>query len=131
MIEHCKSVYPNEACGLLAGIAQRAEKMYAVTNTEHSSVSYLMEPAEQFRIMKELRNEGRDMVAIYHSHPHSLPYPSEKDISLAFYPDSVYLILGFEDKDHPEVKAFMIGDGNVAEIMIDYSVDALSKDDLK
>ncbi len=105
--------------------------MYAVTNTEQSSVSYLMDPAEQFRVMKELRNEGKDMVAIYHSHPHSPACPSSRDISLAFYPDSFYLIVGLSDREQPEVRAFVIREGKVKEIRIDCSVDAPAKDRLK
>jgi proteasome lid subunit RPN8/RPN11 len=131
VISHCKSVYPDEACGLLAGDRNIAEKIYKITNIEKSSVSYMMDPEEQFRAMKEMRKNGREMVAIYHSHPHSQAYPSPVDVSLAFYPDPVYLIVGFTDKDRPEVRAFEILDGDVREVQIEARVDASLGDELK
>jgi proteasome lid subunit RPN8/RPN11 len=125
VISHCKSVYPNEACGLLAGKGDTAEKIHKMTNIEKSNVSYMLDPEEQFRAMKEMRNNGHKMLAIYHSHPHSQAYPSPKDISLAFYSDPVYLIVGLTDKDRPEVRAFEILEGDVREVQIKLHVDVL------
>ncbi|MFZ2197840.1 MAG: M67 family metallopeptidase [Thermodesulfovibrionales bacterium] len=125
VISHCKSVYPNEACGLLAGKGDTAENIYKMTNIEKSTVSYMMDPEEQFRAMKEMRNIDQIMLAIYHSHPHSQAYPSPKDISLAFYSDQVYLIIGLKDKDQPEVRAFEILEGAVREVQIKPNVDVL------
>lgn len=119
VISHCKSVFPHEACGILAGKGRVVEKIYEMTNIDHSPVSYMMDPAEQFRAVKEMRNECREMVAIYHSHPHSQAYPSARDISLAFYEDSLYLIAGLADIDRPEVRAFEIIKGNIKEVKIE------------
>ena len=124
VIMHCKSVYPHEACGLLAGQNQRVEKIYEMMNIEHSSVSYMVDPAEQFRAVKDMRKIGDKMLAIFHSHPHSPAYPSPKDVSLAFYPDSVYLIVGLTDVNHPEVKAYEIIEGEVREVRIECAIDA-------
>jgi len=110
---------------LLAGNRNIAEKVYRITNIEKSSVSYMMDPEEQFRVMKELRKNGQKMVAIYHSHPYSQAYPSPKDISLAFYSDQIYLIVGLTDKDRPEVRAFEILEGDVREVQIKPCVDVL------
>ena len=131
VISHCKSVYPNEACGLLAGAGDSAEKIYKVTNIEQSNVSYMMDPGEQFRAMKEMRKNGHKMLAIYHSHPHSPANPSPKDVSLAFFSDVVYLIVGFADIDSPEVRGFRISDSVVTEVGIGHSVDAHVEDELK
>jgi proteasome lid subunit RPN8/RPN11 len=119
IITHCRSVYPHEACGLLAGKGRVAEKIYEMTNLEHSNVSYLMDPAEQFKAMKEIRQESMDLVAIYHSHPHSVAYPSARDVDLALYQDSVYVIAGFLADERPEIRAFEIIYGEVREVKID------------
>jgi proteasome lid subunit RPN8/RPN11 len=113
MIAHCISGYPNEVCGILAGEDGRVLKIYEMTNVEPSPVSYFMDPKEQFDTMKDMRISGISMLAIYHSHPASPAYPSTKDVSLAFYPDSVYIIVGLSDKDQPDVKVFGIMDGQV------------------
>jgi [CysO sulfur-carrier protein]-S-L-cysteine hydrolase len=119
VIKHCKSVYPNEACGLLGGTSNIAEKIYEMTNIEHSHTSYMVDPAEQFKAIKEMRSEGRKMVAIYHSHPHSLAFPSAMDVSLAFYEDSYYLIVSLMDIDQPVLRAFEIINGNIQEAKIE------------
>jgi len=117
IIAHCKEVYPNEACGILAGKDRIVQKVYKMTNIENSGVSYMMEPKEQFIVMKELREQGLGMEAIYHSHPHSDVYLSPKDISLAFYPDSIYVVVSLVYKA-PLIKAFKIKNGIVEEVEI-------------
>jgi proteasome lid subunit RPN8/RPN11 len=89
-----------------------------MTNAEPSPVSYFMEPQEQFRVMKAMREEGQRMVAIFHSHPHSPAYPSANDVTLAFYSDAVYVIIGLSNVMSPEVRAFSIIDGDVAEVSV-------------
>jgi [CysO sulfur-carrier protein]-S-L-cysteine hydrolase len=122
IISHCKSVYPKEACGILAGKNDVIERVYEMTNIENSTVSYLMEPKEQFRVMKEMRNHGEKMIAIYHSHPHSSAYPSNKDVNLASYPDSAYIIVSLADKEKPEIRAFEINEGRrVTDVELEIS----------
>ena len=118
ILSHGRSAFPDEACGILSGHGNEVISVYETTNMESSPVSYMIDTQEQFRIMKEIREKGMRMVAIYHSHPLSPPYPSPTDVSLAFYPDAAYVIAGFLDRDNPEVKAFEIVDGKVREIDI-------------
>ncbi len=119
LVSHCKTLYPDEACGILAGKNSCIEKIYEMTNIERSSVSYLMDSKEQFNVMKQLRKEGHDMVAIYHSHPHSPAYPSAKDVNLAFYPDAACVIVSLIDIDRPVIKAFEIANGIVSDVEIE------------
>ncbi|SPQ01181.1 Mov34/MPN/PAD-1 family [Candidatus Sulfobium mesophilum] len=118
ILSHGRSAYPDEACGILAGEENVVKVMYEATNLESSPVSYMLDPGEQFRIMKEIRDRGMRMVAIYHSHPLAPPYPSQKDINLVFYHDAAYIIAGLLDRADPQVKAFEIIDGQVREIGI-------------
>ncbi|MHB8882181.1 MAG: M67 family metallopeptidase [Thermodesulfovibrionales bacterium] len=118
MLSHCRRGCPNEVCGIIAGVGDTASALYETTNAEPSPVSYLMEPAEQFRIMKDIRQKGLRMLAIYHSHPQSPPYPSSKDIGLAFYDDVFYIIISLIDQDKPEVKIFRITEGAAREAAI-------------
>lgn len=117
MISHCKEVYPLEACGILAGKDRVVQRVYRMTNIERSSISYLMESREQFRVMKEMRDLSLEMVAIYHSHPHADAYPSPKDISLAFYQDSLYVIVSLMHGTS-FIKVFEIKDGVATEVAL-------------
>ncbi len=116
MIQEAVSSFPSECCGILAGKNKSATKIYPVKNIDSSPQScYLMEPNIQFRILKTLDQISFEMVAIYHSHPNDECYPSAKDIELANYNDTLYIIISLADFEYPEVKAFEIKDGNVKE----------------
>ena len=110
MLAHARGEYPNECCGLLAGRNGTVTKVYRMTNTHHSPVSYFMDAKEQFAVFKEMRTEGSDLVAIFHSHPHTQAYPSKTDVGLAYYPEALYIIISLQDRN-PAVNAFRIVDG--------------------
>lgn len=107
MINYCYASLPYEACGILGGIGCDVKEIYVMTNIEKSNVSYMMDSAEQFMVMKKLRISNLSLTAIFHSHPSSIPYPSSKDLALAFYEDSFYVIVSMLNKV-PETKAFSI-----------------------
>jgi proteasome lid subunit RPN8/RPN11 len=116
IIQQARSEHPNEACGLLAGTSGEATKLFRMTNAERSPVIFRMEPAEQLRIFNEIDEAGLDLIAIYHSHTRSPAYPSATDVSLAYYPEAVYLIVSLRDENAPEMRGFRITDGKVSEI---------------
>ncbi len=115
IIKHCKKEFPNEACGILAGKNGKVEKIYKMTNVEKSPFAYLMDPKEQLKVMKEIRNLGLEMIGIYHSHVSSPPYPSSRDIEMAFYPEVSYVIISLKDFNNPEIRSFKIVEGKVEE----------------
>ena len=117
MLSHCKEAYPNEACGILAGKGNEASKIYKMTNTEKSPVSYFMDSKEQFKVMKDLREKNLSMLAIFHSHPSSPAYPSAKDLNLAFYEDSIYIIVSLIESE-PVMKGYLIKEGKIKEVTI-------------
>ncbi len=116
--EHCDSEYPNEACGILAGHNGTVEKLYSMKNAEASPSFYVMDPQEQFRVMKEMRQAGLHLVGIYHSHTGSQAYPSSTDVSLAYYPEAVYLIVTLLDRNRPVSRGFTIIDGTITEVPV-------------
>ena len=59
IFDHCDREYPSEACGILSGRSGRVEKVYTMTNAEPSPSFYLMDPQEQFRVMKEIRQDTK------------------------------------------------------------------------
>jgi proteasome lid subunit RPN8/RPN11 len=117
MLNHCKGGYPHEACGILAGKGKAASELYKMANVEKSSVSYLMDSTQQFKVMKDMRDKDLSMVAIFHSHPSSQAYPSGKDVGLAFYEDAAYIIVSLVERE-AVVKAFSIREGEIKEIGI-------------
>lgn len=114
LIEHAWSDFPYEVCGLLGVRPDGTLAHYPIDNAERSMTYYVMEPKQLLRAMREIEDEGYGL-AIYHSHTHSQAYPSETDIRLAAYPEATYLIVTLEDRDHPDIRAFSIVDGEVDE----------------
>ncbi len=118
LIHHARAGAPEEVCGILAGTDDEVIEVFEMANTEHSPVSYFMDPKEQFQVMKAIREKGLRMVAIYHSHPASEAFPSAKDVRLAFYDDLAYIIISLMNDDEPVVRAFSIKEGRVEELEI-------------
>lgn len=119
IVDQARSEHPNEACGLLGGTDGRATRIFKMSNAERSPVIYRMEPAEQLRVFNEIDEAGLDLVAIYHSHTRSPAYPSSTDVSLAYYPEAVYLIVSLADAQKPDLRGFRIQDGRVTEIELE------------
>jgi proteasome lid subunit RPN8/RPN11 len=118
VIAHARREAPVEACGILAGNDSTVEKYYPMRNTDNSSEHFLMDPGEQFEIMKEMRNSDQHMLAIFHSHPYTPARPSEEDIRMALTPDVVYLITSLNDADNPVTKGFFIKDDAVTPVQL-------------
>jgi proteasome lid subunit RPN8/RPN11 len=114
MVEHARAEAPNECCGMIASNNGEAVTVFRAENAAASPLRYEIDGAEQYRIQMEIDDAGLDLGAIYHSHTRSRPYPSQTDINLAFYPETLYVIVGLAG-DEPEVRAFHIRDGQVAE----------------
>ena len=109
MVEHAKRESPLECCGILSGKEKTVEKAFELKNTEESPVQYFMSPRDQMKVFEKMERESMEMVAIYHSHPHTIPFPSETDVKLAFYPDISSIIISLKERENPVIKAFQIG----------------------
>ncbi len=109
MIDHAKKESPLECCGILGGKNHTVGKAFELKNTEKSPSRYSMAGQEQLRVFEEMEKETMEMVAIYHSHPHTIPFPSETDVKLAFYPEVASIIISLMEEQNPVVKAFRIG----------------------
>jgi proteasome lid subunit RPN8/RPN11 len=91
-----------------------AVSVHPAVNVAASELKYEIGPDELFKIQQRIDDDELDLGAIYHSHTRSDPYPSQTDINLAFYPDSLYVIVGLKGAE-PDVRAFEIRDGQVSE----------------
>lgn len=122
--DHCMKGLPNEACGMLGGKDGRVGKVYCLTNAKPGPDYYEMDAEEQFRVMKDLRGQGLDLVGLFHSHPTGQAYPSSVDVAQAYwpgtelpnYPDAVYVIVSLMDRTKPVARGFSIEEGKVNEV---------------
>jgi proteasome lid subunit RPN8/RPN11 len=115
IVAHAREESPNECCGMIASRDGEAVRIFRATNTAASPFRYELDPMEQYRIQSEIDDLGMELGAIYHSHTRSDPVPSQTDINLAFYPESVYVIVGVKD-DEADVRAWHIADGKYSQV---------------
>jgi proteasome lid subunit RPN8/RPN11 len=115
VISHARQCAPHEACGLLGGRDNGAEKAYRLRNVHASPVSYAFDSREQLEAMKQIERDSLELVGIYHSHPASPAIPSSTDIERAFFPGTrepnfpgVFYVIVSLSGTRPEVNAFLI-----------------------
>jgi proteasome lid subunit RPN8/RPN11 len=116
ILAHARDAYPNESCGILAGRDSVPTHIYQVKNTDpNPSTRYFMDEKELIWVFKNMRPNGLELVAIYHSHPETQAYPSPTDVKLAYYPEAYYILTSLQDPQNPIIRAYRIQDGKIAE----------------
>ncbi len=119
LIKAAEDAAPLEACGLLAGKGSDIDKFYEMTNADASPEHFTMLPEEQFTAIKDMRVNGIEMLAIWHSHPETPPRMSEEDIKLAYTPGIVHVILSLAEKSNCEIKGYQVNDGVPQQIDVE------------
>ncbi len=114
--EQARAEAPREACGMLGGSGLNATIAYSTENSDTSNVTYNIDPQEAFSVVKQMRSDKVDFVACYHSHPETEAYPSPTDKSKAGDSELVYVIVSLRRPDEPELRAYLINDGQVVEL---------------
>lgn len=114
MLGDCYDKLPNEACGLLAGKDADASVGYAITNVANSSRIYELAPREHLRADRDAEDRGLQLIGVYHSHTHTVAYPSPTDVQAAPDPAWHYVLVSLAD-EAPSVRSYRIVDGNIAE----------------
>ena len=111
IIAHARQEDPDECCGILAGRDSAAAKLYRITNTVKSPYRYMMDPQQFLDADLDSERNGMEFVAFYHSHTHSPAYPSQTDVRMAQqsgYHDVHYILVSLEDRDNPQINAYLI-----------------------
>ncbi len=121
----------------------RAQNVYAATRGGHSpsteagghapaaqipgsaripgmaSKRFEIDGKEVLRAMNEFDDAGLELGAIYHSHTHTAPYPSQTDVNFARnWPGVEWLIVGLAGAE-PEVRCYAIEDDQVREVPVE------------
>lgn len=123
ILAHAKSCVPEEACGLIAGTKagedKVVEKVYLLTNIDHSNEHFILDPKEQLAAVKDMRANGLMPLGNWHSHPESPSRPSEEDKRLAYDSKASYMILSLMEPEQPVLNSFHIeGDESTKEDLV-------------
>lgn len=156
IIAHAKELTPYECCGFLAGVGNTVTKVYRIKNVvslegavesasfdeakvshlshlspeERAEIAFIMDSAEMFLAVKDMRKQGLKLQVVYHSHPKDPARPSPTDIKIANdWEESwsqlnltlpIYLLISLMNASKPDIKAYWIksGDYTLADVLI-------------
>jgi [CysO sulfur-carrier protein]-S-L-cysteine hydrolase len=109
-----------EVCGLVgADTRGMPVSCYPIANSADTPKNrFLLDAGQQIAAMKQMRDKGESLFAIYHSHPNAPAVPSSADIEQAAYPEALHLIISLNTKGILELRAFRITAKTVQELAI-------------
>jgi [CysO sulfur-carrier protein]-S-L-cysteine hydrolase len=127
LVAHAREEYDEECCGMVAYDRASADgsplavRVHRARNVFASRKRFEIDGRELLRTLNEFEDEGWELGAIYHSHTHTEPYPSQTDINFAAnWPGLEWVIVGLADAE-PEVRCYLIEDGQVRELPLEVS----------
>jgi proteasome lid subunit RPN8/RPN11 len=126
IVAHAREEYDAECCGMIAYAPAedgeedvRAVRVHRATNIYASRKRFEIDGKEVLRTTDEFEGEGWELGAIYHSHTHTAPYPSQTDINFAAnWPGLEWVIVGLAGGE-PEVRCYMIDGADVREVELE------------
>lgn len=124
IVAHALEDPRNEVCGVVAVAgdgsaagASSAVGVYRATNVHASPLKFEIDPKELLQLYSEIEAHGHELGAIYHSHVRSAPYPSQTDVNFAAnWPGVEWIIVGLADGKEPELRSYLIEQGEVREV---------------
>lgn len=120
LIDHARAEYPNEMCGIVVGDGPAADggqpiRWEPTRNRAASPQRYEIHPDDLLRLTIATEDADAAFWGIAHSHTHSPARPSPTDAGLAFYPESIYLLVSLAGEE-PAVAAWRIVDGEIHSV---------------
>jgi len=125
LIAHAREEYDAECCGMIAyqegggEASARAIRVHRATNIFASRKRFEIDGKELLKTLQEFEEQGWELGAIYHSHTHTAPYPSQTDINFAAnWPGLEWVIVGLAEEE-PEVRCYFIDGPTVREVALE------------
>jgi proteasome lid subunit RPN8/RPN11 len=125
VIAHARDEYDAECCGMIAYAQPTSDqpqpsavRVHRARNIHASRKRFEIDGKEVLRTERAFEEAGFSVGAIYHSHTHTEPYPSQTDINFAAnWPGLEWVIVGLAGAE-PEVRCYLIEDGAVREVAL-------------
>ncbi len=125
ILAHAREEAPNECCGVVGVVPAsddepaKAMRVRLARNVHASPKRFEIDGRDVIHAMSEFDEQGWEIGAIYHSHTHTAPYPSQTDINFAaHWPAVEWIIVGLADPAAPEIRSYLIEEGTVREVEI-------------
>lgn len=120
ILHHAQMSPELEICGLIGSKDGLPVSCYPVDNAAATpQLRFQLDPKGQIDAMRQIREHGEALFAIFHSHPTAPAEPSVVDLAEAAYLDALYLVISLNTKGVLEMRGFWIGeDKSVEEIIL-------------
>lgn len=106
-----------EVCGLIGSLNGIPNHCYPVeNNADHPENRFSLDAKQQIAAMAQMRENGEQLFAIYHSHPTAPAFPSKTDLEMASYPEALNLIISLNTKGVLEMRGFRIAEKKALEV---------------
>jgi [CysO sulfur-carrier protein]-S-L-cysteine hydrolase len=115
MIAHCRRDDPFECCGILGGVPPRVLSLHPLRNIEASRTRYTADPKELIQALVWLREQHRETLAIYHSHPRWEAVPSATDLTQNYWGEMPRIIVSLLT-DPPDVRVWRLSPNSFQEL---------------
>ena len=130
IIDQARAEDPDESCGLLVGdrpaaAGGQALRYVPTRNAAASPYRYEIDAQDLYRLTVATDDADEAFWGIVHSHTHTPAVPSPTDLSLAFYPDALYVLVSLaedqadEATGAPSLRAWRIVDGAMHEVELE------------
>ncbi len=109
MIQHAQSTYPLECCGILLGKDQNVTRAVPCDNVYQGDQKdrFELRTDDIFRIQRESRDAGEDLIGFFHSHPDESAYFSETDLRHAS-PWHSHVVLSIRNGVYHSARSFRV-----------------------
>jgi proteasome lid subunit RPN8/RPN11 len=115
LLQQAQAHPDTEICGLVSQLQGRT-RLYTVDNVASDPGRlFEMDPQQQIEAMRNMRESGEQLFAIYHSHPHGPASPSAEDLQRAAYPEALYLIISLATTGVLEMRGYRLYDQSLVE----------------
>ncbi|WP_446809937.1 Mov34/MPN/PAD-1 family protein [Methylomonas sp. 2BW1-5-20] len=118
---HLAQLSPDaEICGLIGADSNGMPlSCYPVDNSADTPKNrFLLDAGQQIAAMKQMRDKGENLFAIFHSHPDTPAVPSATDIEQAGYQGALHLIISLNTKGVLELRGFRIVGQHFKEVAL-------------
>lgn len=118
LINDARAAAPDEACGLLIGQGQQITGILPLTNAaDDPRIAFEIKPSTLLQALKQIDQNGDDLIGIYHSHPATPPIPSERDKWQAWKQTSsmIHIIISLKE-DKPRLSAWSMPPGEAIRV---------------
>lgn len=112
MVAHARSTFPNECCGAMVGTNDGYQKVVKIAvpleNAFHGAqqARYELRPEDLLAADRAAREQGLDLVGIFHSHPDCDAYFSGTDLKNSC-PWYSFVVLSIKNGEYDHAASFL------------------------